>query len=259
MMENKNDTGLYHADKHTNQEKSIAAELSRAFAESHLPVASRLQNFPLFTRRQDLSRFLTKWELFKKNLHVHGSVVECGVFAGGGLMSWLHFSTILEPFNHSRRIIGFDTFSGFPEIAPEDQGSIKSEHLKVGGLHPGEGMDQEITRLSQIHDRNRPIGHIEKVQLVKGDATKRIPEFVEANPHLLISLLYLDFDIFEPTQAALAQLFPRVAAGGIVAFDELNCPEFPGETLALLKSFDLTKVKLERLPYDPYISYFVKG
>ena len=28
---------------------------------------------------------------------------------GGGLFSWAHFSTILEPYNYHRKIIGFDT------------------------------------------------------------------------------------------------------------------------------------------------------
>lgn len=72
----------------------------------------------------------------------------------------------------------------------------------------------------------------------------------------MISLLYLDFDIYEPTKVAIEYLYPRVVKGGIIAFDELNCAEFPGETTALLESLEM--VKLCRFPYDPYISYFVK-
>ena len=47
-------------------------------------------------------------------LDVKGSVVECGVNSGFGFMSWLKFSSILEPVNLTRRIYGFDTFDGFP-------------------------------------------------------------------------------------------------------------------------------------------------
>jgi hypothetical protein len=43
-----------------------------------------------------------------------------------------------------------------------------------------------------------------------------------------------------------------------VAFDELNCPEFPGETQALLETLGLAGVRLGRFPFDPHISYFVK-
>jgi len=80
----------------------------------------------------------------------------------------------------------------------------------------------------------------------------------EKNPHLLVSLLFLDFDLCEPTKAALNALFPRIVKGGIVAFDELNCAEFPGEKRALLEFRDLSRVELRRFPIDPYISFFVK-
>ena len=256
MSENK--SGLYHEAMHTADEKKLMGDLVGAFENSKLPLGARLQNFPRHVRRQDISRFLTKWELFKLALPVHGSVVECGVFAGGGLVAWMHFSSILEPLNHQRRIFGFDTFSGFPKLAPQDTSHGKSEHLKTGGLETNREIVDELQELIALHDRNRPIGHLRKTELIVGDACQTIPKFVEDHPHLLISLLYLDFDIYEPTMAALKHFFPRVAKGGIVAFDELNCPEFPGETTALLESFDLRKVALRRLPYDPYISYFVK-
>jgi hypothetical protein len=71
-------------------------------------------------------------------------------------------------------------------------------------------------------------------------------------------LLYLDFDLFEPTQAALMHLLPRVVKGGIVAFDELNSEDFPGETMALIESVGLANAQLRRFTTDPYISYFVK-
>lgn len=255
---NENKAGLFHEAKHTSTEKNLMVDLSKAFESSTLPLAARLQNFPRHVRRQDISRFLTKWELFKMNLPVHGSVVECGVFAGGGLLSWMHFSAMLEPYNHQRRVIGFDTFSGFPSVAPQDTKHGASEYLKAGGLESNKEVVEELQQLIALHDRNRPVGHISKTELVVGDACKTIPKYVEEHSHLLISLLYLDFDIYEPTKAALDALLPRVAKGGVVAFDELNCPEFPGETVALLEALDLSRVKLQRLPYDPYISYFIK-
>jgi len=72
---------------------------------------------------------------------------------------------------------------------------------------------------------------------------------------LLVSLLYLDFDIYEPTVTALTQLLPRIPKGGIVAFDEVNNPHWPGETLALLESLQLRQHKLESLEYEPNISF----
>lgn len=248
----------HHAQKQSAAEVSIPQDLANAFTHSRIPLTQRLANFPNYIRRQDLSRFLAKYELFQKSLPVNGSIVECGVFAGGGLMGWYHFSSIHEPYNHSRRMIGFDTFDGFPSVDAKDTAG-SSEHLHTGAFRINDSVQQELEALASIHDRNRPIGHIPKIQLVKGDANKTIPAFVKENKHLLISLLYLDFDLYGPTKTALEYLLPRVVAGGIVAFDELNCADFPGETVALLEAMGLEKVQLRRFPLDAYISYFVKS
>ncbi len=248
-----------HEAKHTEAEKSVVDGLCSAFESSAAPLAQRLQNFPRHVRRQDIARFLAKYEIFQQVLPVHGNIVECGVFAGGGIAGWLHFSSMLEPYNHTRRIIGFDTFDGFPRVDEKDTSSGSSDHLHEGAFRIGEGMLDEIRGLIALHDRNRPLGHIPKVELVAGDACLTIPDYVERNPSMLISLLYLDFDIYAPTASALEHLFPRIVKGGIVAFDELNCPEFPGETTALLEFLDLREVELRRTRLDPHISYFVKG
>jgi hypothetical protein len=248
----------HHAENHLQTEESVTNELSVAFENSCVPLAQRLQTFPRHVRRQDLARFLVRYEIFKLNLGIHGSIVECGVFAGGGLMTWSQCSTILEPYNHTRRVIGFDTFSGFPHTHEQDTRAGTSEHLRVGAFQTGKRIVDELRHLAELHDRNRPLGHIPKVELVQGDGCETIPTYVQNNPHLLISLLYLDFDLYEPTKIALQYLLPRVVRGGIVAFDELNSHDFPGETLALLETVGHSTGPLCRFTADPHISYFVK-
>jgi hypothetical protein len=248
----------HHVDKYEVRERPVMDNLCTAFGESCLPLAQRLQTFPRHVRRQDVSRFLVKHELFKLSLPANGSIVECGVFGGGGLFSWMHFSAIYEPYNHTRRVIGFDTFSGFPGVHEKDLTEGKSPHTHVGAFQTGPAIQQELEALAKIHDANRPIGHIPKIQLVAGDACETIPKYLEQNPSLLISLIYLDFDLYAPTKVALDVFFSRVVKGGVVAFDELNCAEFAGETTALLETLSLDRVELKRFPTDPYISYFIK-
>lgn len=247
---------LGNEEKHTAGEKGAYQDLFAAFEQSPLALSLRLQSFARHVRRQDVARFLVKYELFKESLPVAGSIVECGVFAGAGLFSWLHFSAILEPYNHTRWIVGFDTFAGFPGLTEADTAHGTATHLKEGGLQSCEGIQADLERLVKLHDANRPLGHLPKVKLVAGDACQTIPQFVSENPHLLVSLLYLDFDLYEPTRVALEQFWPRVPQGGVVAFDELNCQEYPGETTALLDT--LGAVRLRRLPYDPHIAWCVK-
>jgi hypothetical protein len=247
----------HHTAKYGSHEQGLMDRLCDAFESSDLPLAQKLQTFPRHVRRQDVARFLAKYELFKLSLPANGSVVECGVFGGGGIFSWLHFSSILEPYNHTRRIIGFDTFTGFPSIHEKDLAS--SEHTHVGAFQTSAGIMQSLEIMASIHDSNRPLGHIPKVELVAGDACETIPKYIDENPHLLISLIYLDFDLYAPTKVALANLLPRVVKGGVVAFDELNCKEFPGETTALLEILNsMEGAELKRFSMDPYISYFIR-
>ena len=248
----------HHLEKYAPAERSVMDELCSAFSESPVSLAQKLQTFPRHIRRQDMARFLVKHELFKLALPANGSVVECGVFAGGGLFGWMQFSAIYEPYNHTRRVIGFDTFAGFPGVHEKDLTEGKSEHTRAGAFQTTSTIIEELENLGRIHNANRPIGHIPKIELVAGDACETIPAYLDKNPSLLISLLYLDFDIYAPTKAALDHLLSRVVKGGVVAFDELNCKEFAGETTALLESLDLSRVELKRFPMDPYISYFIK-
>jgi hypothetical protein len=239
----------------TAVEQSVYLDLTRAFDSSGAPLEARLRFFARYLRRQDVARLLVRYEIFKLAMPANGSIVECGVYSGGGLFAWMHFSSIMEPYNYNRKVIGFDTFEGFPRVHEKDLRGT-SEHLHAGALQTHKTMVEELSELAALHDTNRPLGHIAKVDLVKGDACNTIPEYVQSHPHLLISLLYLDFDVYGPTMAALKHLYPRVVKGGIVAFDELNKQDYPGETVALLESMELPQ--LVRFPYDPDISYFVK-
>lgn len=214
----------------------------------------KIENFPKYVRRQNLTRFLALYEIFKRIIPVKGSIVECGVNHGFGSMSWAKFSAILEPVNLTRRIYGFDTFEGFPSVSKQDK-SDASNHIKEGDL-AADVLD-ELNNLVDIYDSTRYLGHVNKVNFIKGDATQTIPNFITENPHIVVSLLFMDFDLYEPTKVALEHFLPRMPKGAILAFDELDNPLWPGETLAMLESHAKRSFKLERLEFDPYISFVV--
>ena len=81
----------------------------------------KMENFPKYVRRQNLTRFLVLYEIFKKILDVKGSIIECGVNQGYGVMTWAKLSAILEPVNLTRKIYGFDTFEGFVGVSKKDK------------------------------------------------------------------------------------------------------------------------------------------
>ena len=241
----------------TQEEQSYSGQMEQFITDAPFSNYEKMQNFPLFTARQDLTRYLTKVEIFKRVLNVQGSIVECGVLFGGGLMWWAHLSAIMEPVNMQRQIIGFDTFDGIDELAPEDMVAGKSDEAKIDGFK----VDSKATleRAIELYDKNRTIGHIPKIEIVAGDACETIPDYLEANPHLLVSLLYLDFDIYAPTKTAIQYLAPRMPKGAVIAFDELNLRAWPGETQAVLEHIDINELKVERLPWGGSISFAVLG
>jgi hypothetical protein len=206
-------------------------------------------------RRQHLKRFLALYEIFKLALPVKGSIVECGVFRGFGVMSWAKLSAMLEPENLTRRVYAFDSFAGFPGVHEKDKTSVAE--VTTGGLFSDS--HDELCELLVEYDRDRFLGHVDKVNLIKGDVIETVPQFVESNPHLVVSLLFLDMDLFEPTAVALRHFVPRMPKGALLVFDELDNPMWPGETLAAVEELGLGRLSLRRMEWDPYISYAILG
>lgn len=241
----------------TEKELSYAAEMESYFQRAQGSITDKLDNFTKFVSRQTLSVFLFKWEVFKQVLEVQGSVIECGVRFGGGLFAFAQFSAILEPVNYQRKIIGFDTFEGFPEITAEDLATYGvSEHAHVGGFKIS-GIRTDLAEAIRLFDMNRFLSHIPKIELVVGDVNETLPRYLEACPHTIVSLLYLDFDLYKPTKTALELLLPRMPKGAVIAFDELNYKEWPGETTALLEVVRLNSLRLRRVPFDSLRCYTV--
>jgi len=239
------------------QTTSVRSKAESSYEEEKSKVLSSvcleeyLDHAFLFMSRQRVTSNLTRIKLFEKILDVKGSIVECGVHKGSGLMLYAQLSAIMEPYAFNRKIIGFDTFEGFRSISENDEGANEKMFADA---------DYDVLmKAVELYDMNRAASHMEKCNIVKGDAVETIPKYVAAHPELIISLLYLDFDLYEPTKIALQHLLPLVPKGGIVAFDELNYQRWAGETVALKECLDLSKLKLKKFSFDPNPSYFVVG
>jgi hypothetical protein len=251
-----NQAGISREYKYQSQaDLAQFSEVERVFEMGMESMSDKLDAFAKYASKQSIAKFLTKYEIFKRIRNVNGSIIECGVLHGGGLMAWAKLSSIFEPVNHTRRIIGFDTFDGFASLSDKDKDRGDSEHFFAGGL-PGSSYE-ELQKVVGLYDLNRPLSHIQKVELVRGDIIKTAPEYVAGNPHLVVSLLYLDLVIYEPTKAALETFLPRMVKGSVIAFDELNAKTYPGETLAVDEVIGLRNLRIERFDFDSYVSFAV--
>jgi len=236
----------------SNKDDSYFEAIDGVLDQTQLSPRGVVENFPRFASVPAISRFLARCDIFRQIIEVPGVIIDAGVFHGSSLFGWAKLSTILEPTNHTRRIVGFDTFGGFPAPANQDGSSVSAE-MKQGGYTGS--TRAEIEASAAAFDINRPLGHIPKVELVEGDLCQTAPEYLARNPHLVVALLHLDLDLYAPTRAALDTFLPRMPKGAIVVFDELNSPFFPGETLAALETLGIDQCALRRLPFHPWISY----
>jgi hypothetical protein len=84
---------------------------------SPIPPAEILANLALYLPRSALSQILFMSHLYSSILSVHGMVIEFGNRWGRNLALFSSLRNIFEPHNYGRKIVGFDTFEGFPTIA----------------------------------------------------------------------------------------------------------------------------------------------
>ena len=235
-------------------ERAARSEFLEHFRKCPIPDNQLLSNLGLFLNSKNLARILFMDHLYRQIVDVQGSVLEFGTRWGQNLALFAALRGIYEPFNRHRKIVGFDTFEGFPNLSPKDG---TSEMMKLGELAVTENYAEYLGKVMELQEKDNPLGHIRKFSLRKGDATIEIGRFFAESPETIVALAYFDFDLYEPTLKCLQAIRPRLVKGSVVGFDELNDPDSPGETLALMEAYGLSNVRLRRFPYASRVSYFV--
>ncbi len=205
--------------------------------------------FYLTCQTTRMSKVLAHYELFKETMNLPGEIVECGVFKGASLARFAMFRGLFGN-EYSREIIAFDTFAQFPEARYDPDEQYREQYVNAAG-------DESVSK-KQMKKVLKNKDCEENVRLVKGDVTETIPKYVKNNPHLKISLLNLDTDLYEPAKVILENLYPRVVNGGVVILD--NYGTFPGETKAIDDYFENKKLEnnINKFNFSMTPSYIVK-
>lgn len=237
-----------------DDEVSAYQGLVKKLKETPIPDNEILANLGLFLTRSSMSRILFFSELYQRIINNHGVIIEFGVRWGQSLAIMSALRGVYEPYNISRKIIGFDTFSGFPSVSKYDGDNSKSQ---VGNYSVSKGYESELEQLLEIQEALNPKSNVKKFELVKGDVTESLPKYLSEHPETLVSLVYLDLDLYEPTKFCLEQVLPYCHKNTIFAFDELCYQDFPGETLAMREVFAGRDYEVFRSPFSPQQSYLI--
>lgn len=207
-------------------------------------------NWPLagYLTFPSLQRILNLSWLYQMQKGSSGSILEFGVHFGSSLVQLINLRSIHEPYNYARHIYGFDTFEGFTDVTRNDGSAIEGD-FKIKPNY-----EKHLEELCSLHERLAPKSNLKKFTLMKGNAIDRLTELVSARPDLVVSLAIFDMDIYKPTKEVLQILKPHLHKGSILVFDELNCPAFPGETLAAMEELDFNNIEFIQSPFLPYNS-----
>jgi len=251
-MSNNDSTHIKTYDN--SHERDARDKMLACLKNNPLPDDQLLSNLGLFLNSKNLSRLLFMDHIYQQVVEVPGVVMEFGVRWGQNLSTFSALRGIYEPFNRHRKIIGFDTFEGFPSVCEKDG---DSEMIYQGNLAVGENYEQYLSTVLDCQEQDNPLHHVKKFEICKGDATLEIDKYLVRNPETIIGLAYFDLDLYEPTKKCLEAIKPRLVKGSILGFDELNDPDSPGETTALIEAFGLNNIRLKRYRYASRVSYFV--
>ena len=242
---------LYRSQK----EEQIRNSFVEHFHHCPIPDVDILQNLGLFISSKNLSRILFMDHIYRQIVDVHGSIMDFGTRWGHNMAIFAALRGIYEPFNRHRKIVGFDTFTGFPRLTEKDNKACGIMH--EGGLACSENYVDYLTKVLEYHENDNPVSHIKKFEIRAGDAVTEIDKYLTEFPETIVSMAYFDFDIYEPTKKCLEAIKPHLVKGSLLAFDELADRDSPGETFALKEVFGLNNIRLQRYPYTSRVSYFV--
>lgn len=191
--------------------------------------------------------------LYNKIKKIPGDIVECGVYKGSGIMSWLKLKKTFSP-NLLRKIIGFDMFDQEKLL----ETLVDDDKLKMQALFENRNFKYSDYK-SILHQKISEAGFVDAdFELIEGDVSITSKEFVDKRPGFKIALLYLDMDIEQPTYDALNNFWDRMSVGGIVVFDEYAHHQW-SESKAVDRFVKEHNLEIKSLNFDAPTAYIKKN
>lgn len=239
----------------TDKRNTYSTDLLQLLETSPIPKGDLAANLSLYLTGYGIRRLLYLNDLYRQIVTVPGYVADFGTRYGHNLNLFRHFWHVYEPANITRAFFGFDTFSG---LTSPDQQDGTASCVVEGQYSVPPDYSRHLQELLSITEQALPgPSPTPRTFLIPGDATVMFAQFVEENPQAIFALAYFDFDLYAPTKRCLELLAPRLTKGSIIAFDELGVAEFPGETVALMETFGLRNIRLQRCPHAHCWSHYV--
>jgi hypothetical protein len=224
-------------------------DLEKLFKECPIPTDDLMTQLGLYIRGSYLVKFLVLNDLYIRIKDLPGDIFEFGTRFGHNMVVFENLRSIYEPFNKTRKIVGFDTFTGYENFSEHDK---ESDVFKEDSYTTFNDYKIYLENLLKTHERNNVIGHINGVhKVIKGDVTITSKNYFINHPETVVALAYFDMGLYNPTKSALEAIKNHLIPGSVILLDEFNWVEAPGESLAFKEVFGDKGYKIEKSKFTP--------
>lgn len=233
----------------SNTQMDARGELRQMYLDSPIPVDDLMTVFGLYTRGSILVKTLVLNDLYQRIVNVPGAIVEFGCWYGQNLVMFENLRAIYEPFNKTRKVIGFDTFAGYTNVSEEDS---ESDFVRSGNYAALKTYKPHLEKLLEVHEANNVMGHFSSGhELVEGDVTETAPKYFKDHREITVALAYFDMGLYAPTKAALEAIRPQLVPGSVILLDEFTWADAAGEAIAFREVFGTTGYRIEKSTFTP--------
>jgi len=248
MSDKPNDDVSYELETNSSQSQlAFRNRIVEMYKNTPLPEEHLMCNFGLYMRGSVLVKYLVINELYELIINVPGVIMEFGTWWGQNMVLFENMRAIYEPFNKTRRVIGFDTFAGYSSFSEKDGAS---EVVDAGGYAVSKDYKSYLQELLSVHEGCNVLGHLRnRHELVAGDVIETAPKYFKDHPETIVALAYFDMALYKPTKAALEAVFPHLVPGSVVLLDELTWSDAPGEAIAFKEVFRDANYSIRRSRY----------
>ncbi|MEY8120390.1 TylF/MycF/NovP-related O-methyltransferase [Falsihalocynthiibacter sp. BN13B15] len=147
--------------------------------------------------------------------NIQGGFVECGVWRGGSSM--IIALALLDRGVSNRAIHLFDTFEGMTPPTDDDRDPSGRAAAEIMADETLDGLTHAVYDIESVRKNMISSGYPRNlIRYVKGDVCKTLPD----DKQIKISLLRLDTDFFDSTEAELIHLYPKVSPLGVIIIDD---------------------------------------
>lgn len=235
----------------TDTSLNARSELFEEFKNYPATPEEAERSLGLFLRGSLLARIFGIREAYEQIVQLPGLVLDIGTWRGQTAVVCENLRAIFEPLHLNRRIVCFDTFTGYQGFSDKD----KPTSIHKDGTYTLTGGYEDILKnLLMLHEQNNAMGHFSgKHTVIKGDCRTTLPQFFSENKNEFVALAFFDVNSVEPTKEALHTVWDRLVPGGILAVWQLTRNTIPAEGIVYVSEV------LGHLPHEIKRSQFYPG